>query len=58
MNTLIFALFHALNMAFLCLKEWFDPAYKGTPYEANSPIDTHIHEQKYYFVSKKLSIRI
>jgi hypothetical protein len=41
-----------LQGAYTRLKEWFDPSFEGSPYEANSPL-SQPHVKKGPFLLKK-----
>ncbi len=47
-----------LAMAYLCLRELFDPAYTGSPYELHTTHLSKNEEPKRLFFTKRLSIRM
>ena len=45
-------------MAYTRLREWFDPAFSGTPYETQSKHNRPVGHTRMPFYSKRLSIGV
>lgn len=45
-------------MAYTRLREWFDPAFSGTPYETQLHDNSPVVQNRVPFYSKRLSIRM